>query len=92
MMDFLRPYLSRILSAALAAGIGALVTKLGIDTTSVDQAQLAGALGTFLSLVIYALGHKAIDKKVNPADTASKHLAVAGKIEAEQMKSPEGGI
>lgn len=89
MLDSLRPYIARILAAAIAAGIGALATKLGIDATSVDQTALATSVGSFLTLVIYAVVHKLIDKKVNPADSASTHLAVQGKATVSAMKAVE---
>lgn len=86
MLDFLRPYLARIIAAAVAALIGWVVTKLGIDATSVDQTALATSVGTFLTLVVYSVAHKLFDKSINPADSASTHLAVQGKQDAANLK------
>ena len=89
MFDALRPYLARLISAAVAAGLAAIATKMGIDATSSDQVALAGSLGTFLTLVIYSVLHKLLDKKINPADAASSHLAAAGVTTSANLKASQ---
>ena len=70
--DRLRPYLSRFLIAPLAVGAANWAAgKLGIQVDS-------GTLATTVDLAIYGAVHKAADKVINPADTASHHLAVEG--------------
>lgn len=71
-LDKLRPFVSRILAAPIAAACAVLLHKTGIavDDTTVTAAVVAGA---------YGVAHKVLDKVTNPADTASAHLAVQGK-------------
>lgn len=74
LLDKLRPFLSRIIAAPIAAGCAVLLHKTGIavDDTTVTAAVVAG---------VYGVAHKVLDKVANPADTASAHLAAQGKSE-----------
>jgi hypothetical protein len=90
MFDSLRPFLSRIVATVLGGAFGWLTTKTGIEVDPATQASIAGAV----VVGVYGVAHKLIDKKVNPADSASKHLAVDGKVAAEVSKAAvePGGI
>lgn len=79
--DSLRPYLSRFVIAPLAVAAVALIgKKTGIQ---VDSESLRVAA----DLAIYGAVHKVADKMINPADTASKHLAVSGVEEHNNLKA-----
>jgi uncharacterized membrane protein (DUF441 family) len=88
-MDLLRPYLSRLIAAALAGLVTWLAGKgIALDDTSVHTLTEAGvvvALTVFQAL--YAIIHRTIDKKVNPGDAASSHIAAASKLESAELKS-----
>lgn len=86
MLDSLRPYLSRIISALITSGLGYLATRFGMKLESTDAVALAGSVGTFVTLVVFSVLHKLIDKKVNPADAASAHIAVDSKVRAATLK------
>lgn len=70
----MRPFLSRILAPIIAGACGVLAHKTGIvvDDATVTAAIVAGA---------YGVAHKVLDKKLNPADSASAHLAAQGKTD-----------
>jgi hypothetical protein len=85
--DSLRPFLSRVIAAGLAAGIGFIATKLGIDIDSAHATELATSVGTFLALAVFGIAHKLLDKKLNPGDAASKHMAVVEKEQTAALKS-----
>lgn len=72
--DRLRPFLSRLIAPVIAAACGAVAHKTGIvvDDATVTAAVVAGA---------YGIAHKMLDKKLNPADSASAHLAAQGKTD-----------
>lgn len=79
MIDSLRPFLSRLIAPFVAAGTGWLFHRTGIvvDDATVTSAIVLGA---------YGIAHKVLDKKLNPGDTASSHLAVESKAEAYALK------
>jgi hypothetical protein len=77
----LAPYLPRIIAAAIAAFAGTSAAH-GIEIDPEQQE----ALGNFFTLVIYAVAHKLISRKANPADAATTTLAVAGKSEQKARK------
>jgi hypothetical protein len=79
--DWIRPVWSRIVAAAVAAGV-AYLTRKGIDLGLGDQAQtqLSEGLASVLLgvlLAVYSLAHRAISAKTNPTDAASPSIASA---------------
>ena len=86
--DSLRPFLSRVIAGLVASGAAYLQTKYGIVLDPDTKANLVvGALATFS--VLYPIGHRLIDKKINPGDAASKHMAVVEKGQVEAAKQIE---
>lgn len=81
MLDSLRPFVSRVVGAIVGALAGLLAAKAGI---SVDQSTQA-SITTAVVIGAYGVAHKLVDKKLNPADTASKRLAVAGRAQLLKM-------
>jgi uncharacterized membrane protein len=77
MLDGLRPFVSRIVGAVIGALAGALSTKVGIQVDPSTQASIT----TAVVVGAYGVVHKIVDKKLNPADTASTRLAAQGKEE-----------
>jgi hypothetical protein len=70
--DRARPYLSRFIlapAAVLLANYAANKFGLTVDSE---------ALRVAIDLAIYGAVHKTFDKRINPADTSSHHLAVEG--------------
>ncbi len=92
--DSLRPYLTRYLGIALAWLAGRLVVKYGITIPSEALQQFAEAIVDVVGIMLtaYATTHKTGNKYVNPSDTASKHLAVAGKEHREAIRRAEDKI
>lgn len=82
LLDGARPFLSRVLAALIAACCMWLMRRWNFK---IDQ-ETQGALSDAVMLIIYAVLHKLIDKPVNPADSASKHLAQAGIVRADALK------
>jgi hypothetical protein len=89
MMDALRPFLSRILAAFIAALCTWLTSRYKIEIEGDLQKALADALSAFVLTSSYAVSHRLLDKFFNPADTASSHLAVVGKEEVAAIKTVE---
>jgi hypothetical protein len=86
MIDTLRPYISRIIAGWVAALVVYLNTKYGISLDGDTQAAiLTVSLGIFTT--IYSIAHRLIDKKVNPGDAASSHLAAQEQTEAQGLKA-----
>jgi uncharacterized membrane protein len=81
MLDNLRPFVSRLVGAAIGALAGMLSTKVGIRVDPTTQASIT----TAIVVGAYGLVHKILDKKVNPADSASTKLVVAGKADLRRM-------
>lgn len=88
MLDTIRPFLSRIIAAGVASLAGLVAGKLGFEISTEDQAALASSLATFVTLVIYALAHRLIDKKANPGDAAAVSIARQEKAQAESAEIP----
>lgn len=82
MLDNLRPFVSRVVGAVVGALAGMLSTKVGIQVDPSTQASIT----TAVVVGAYGVAHKIIDKKLNPADSASKHLALQGRSEALASK------
>ncbi len=75
-MDRLRPWISKIVAAPVAMGCMAISNKMGWTYVGdiQTQATIVAGLTWFLSEVVHVL----VSKYVNPANTASAHLAVQG--------------
>ena len=87
-MTLLRPLLSRIFAAWIAALVVYLQIKFGITLDAETQtALLTVMLGSFAT--IYGIAHKILDRYLNPGDAASSHLAVKEKAEVQEMKADE---
>ena len=87
MIDFLRPFLSRIIGSFVAGFIVSLAAK-GIDidpetASAVTTASVGILLAAFTAL--YSVIHRVIDKKLNPGDAAAKSIVVNEKYEAEEL-------
>ena len=82
MLDNLRPFLSRVVGAVVGALAGMLSTKVGIQLDPSTQASIT----TAVVVGAYGVAHKIIDKKLNPADSASKNLALQGRSEILSSK------
>lgn len=86
-MDFLRPILGRLIGSVVGAGAGWVASKWGtvVDANGVQQVTDAGvtlALGAFG--IVYALVHKAVSAKINPADAATPKLVAEGKVDQKR--------
>lgn len=90
MLDALRPFISRYAAILVAYVGGWLTVKYGVDLPPELRDVLKDTLSAVaLFMVTYVTTHRLVDKKVNPADTASEHLAVEGKAEARAAKVAE---
>lgn len=92
LMDRLRPYLARLVGTAVASFCGWLLLRYGVDVDKDTQAQLAEAIVVIvipLMLAAREITHKGLNKIINPGDTASAHLAVAGKNASAEAKRAE---
>jgi uncharacterized membrane protein (DUF441 family) len=88
MMDALRPFFSRIAAALVALAVTWLAAK-GIDLDQDTQSNLRQLVETTIYVIVYAISHRAIDKRVNPGDAAGSHLAVAEKHESAVLKAKD---
>lgn len=89
--DSLRPFLSRFLASLFATLITWLLSR-GIDLGKDAAGQLTEVATTLLIgafTLFYGVLHRTIDKKVNPGDAASSHLATVEKAEAVTLKASE---
>lgn len=77
MLNVLRPVLARVAAALIGAAAAWLAAK-GVELDAETQAQLIeGIVGLMLAVfgVVYAVAHKMINARLNPADTATPALA-----------------
>jgi hypothetical protein len=81
MLDNLRPFVSRVVGAVVGALAGMLSTKVGIQVDPSTQASIT----TAVVVGAYGIAHKALDKKLNPSDSASRKLSASVKTEALRM-------
>ena len=79
MLDMMRPWLGRVIGAAVGFVSAFLSTKVGAFAAFGPEEQ-AAITGTIV-VGVYALVHKLVDSKINPTDAASQVLAVKGKAE-----------
>ena len=88
--DSLRPFLSRWIGSLVGVGAAWLVAKYGFNVNQQTQHDIAEVLVLLITtLVVRDSTHRAIDKKVNPGDAASMHLAVVEKAESAAIKADE---
>ena len=89
MPDWLRPIVPRIAGAAVAAIVTWLAAHFGIIVPEEDKAKLTEGVTILLMLiftVVYALTHKLVSVKANPADAATSTLAVKGKSDQHALE------
>jgi hypothetical protein len=59
MMDILDGYIVRILTAVIASGLGVAVTTLGLSSSSINIAEVAGGVAVFIvGLATHYFNHK----------------------------------
>jgi hypothetical protein len=93
MLNFFRPMLSRVIGAWVAALAVWLSAKAGFVLDDNAQEQIiAGGVAVALAVfqTVYALAHRTIDKRVNPGDAASSHLAAAEAKATAELKARAG--
>lgn len=84
MFEYLRPVLGRVIASIIASVAAWLTGKYGFDLDETAQRQITdGVLAALLAVwgVVYALTHKAVSAKTNPADAATPKLAEQGKLD-----------
>lgn len=92
MWNFVRPILSRIIAAWVAALAIWLAAHYNVVLDETVQQQLAaGFLAVLFAIgqTVYAIVHRATDKKLNPGDTASGDLAHEQAERDKVLKSRE---
>lgn len=92
MFNSLRPFLSRVIAAAIAGLCTWLASHWAVDIDQDTRAQLVDAIVAFLIpvfTVIYAVLHRIFDKWINPADAAGSHLAALGVERARDLKAED---
>lgn len=93
MLNFLRPILSRLIGAWVGALAIWLSTRYGVVLDESQQAQIIGGAVAVLygiGQTMYAISHRLTDKRVNPGDAASSHLAAVEAVEAARLKAING--
>lgn len=81
----MRPYISRIAAALVATLLTWLAGRFGVEVSADVRASLVETvtlLGLGLWGLLYAIGHRLIDRRVNPADVARHPKAAAAVIDA----------
>lgn len=74
MPDQLRPYISRLVAAAMLWLTSWIGTQFGITVAEEIQRYIVELV---VVLIIYSITHKAVDSKVNPVDAARTSTAKA---------------
>lgn len=88
-LNLIRVVFGRILAAWLAGLAGWLMMHYGIVLDDTTQKELLEhLLGVILPVFItlYSIFHKVFNKKLNPGDAASSHLAEQESVEADRLK------
>ncbi len=85
MIDRLRPFLSKIIASAVVSGLAWLASKTGYADFA--DAHFAEVVSGIVLWLILTVTHTGVSKVTNPGNTASAHLAKAGKIESESLKA-----
>lgn len=80
-------FISRIAAAIAASLVVWLLGALGVDVTEAQRTEIIGQVTQAITLlglavwgVCYAVGHKLLSKKFNPADTAAAPERAANVI------------
>lgn len=90
MWAFIRPILSRVLASWIAAIAIWLAAHYNVVLDETAQQQLAAGFLAMLFAIgqtVYAVVHRVADKKLNPGDAASNHLADKESTEAAVLKA-----
>jgi hypothetical protein len=90
MINALRPFLSRIIGWAVAGLCGWLAVRFGVSIDTDTQTELVVALvGVVIPLMggVASVVHRLVDKRLNPGDAASSHLAVVERAETAELKT-----
>lgn len=88
MPDILRPVAARLAGIVVGALAAWLATKFGLMLSEQSKQALANGIIELIAIFLgaYALTHKAVSVKTNPADAATPTLADHGKVEQERLK------
>lgn len=91
MNNFL-PIVSRLVGSAIGGVLTYFIVKyqLNVDPHTTEAAAIA--LGAFVSNVGYAISHKTIDSRANPADAAAPVLVEAGKTAKQRLTPPDSPV
>jgi hypothetical protein len=85
--DSWRPFIAKFIAPIIGFCVTFLNKKYGIEFSDAETGQLIASL---VDLVVFAvstgISAVAINKKVNPGNAASSHLAAAEKVQSEQIK------
>jgi hypothetical protein len=76
MPAIIRPYVGRVLAAWIAAASGWAANEIGVEISPDEQALIFNA-AMGVGFTVYAIAHRAIDSKLNPADAAKPSVAEA---------------
>ncbi len=88
MPTFLRPIAARLAGVVVALLATWLASKFGVIIPEDTKGQITESTVVLIMAVfttIYALVHKAVSVKTNPADAASPSMAQEGKAEQKAM-------
>lgn len=88
MPDVLRPIAARLAGIIVGALAAWLASKFGLVLSADDRQALVDGIIALLAIFVgaYALTHKAVSVKTNPADAASPTLAKHGEAEQARLK------
>jgi len=90
--NFLRPIISRVIGAWVGGLAIWLSAKYGVVLDENTQLQIiAGAVALLYAIgqTVNAVVHRTLDKKLNPGDAASNHLADVEAKEVHVLKAKE---
>lgn len=89
-MNDITPYVSRIISPIIASLLAWLTIKTGAAFSQDTASKLTeGAILLLIPFtqILNGVIHKAIDKYINPGDSASSHLGAVEKVETATLKA-----
>lgn len=96
-MNALRPFLSRLISPLISTFATWLSVRWAIELDAASQQQITAAVlviaitvGNYVGQTVNNVVHRLIDKRLNPGDAASSHLAEKEKRETVQLKAAGG--
>ena len=94
-MNALRPFISYILAPFLTAIAGWLMVNFGIEITNQQIHDIAEKLATYVfPLLMMANGviRTLINRKTNPANAATSHLAEEGVVKQDALKAQDANL